>query len=122
MRCLKEGYVNSKLFHTVANGRWTKNFIPGFRWRDEIVTDQDRKVEIFTEAFRDTIGAIYNREHNINLDELITEEEVWGVIKDMPHDRAPGLDGFISAFYQRAWPVIKKRHHGGSAKAQCRRY
>jgi hypothetical protein len=39
---------------------------------------------------------------------LFSEEEVWGVVKDMPPDRAPGPDGFTCAFYQAAWPVIKQ--------------
>jgi hypothetical protein len=30
------------------------------------------------------------------------------VIKELLPDRAPGLDEFIGAFYQRAWPVIKR--------------
>ncbi|KAM0907037.1 hypothetical protein ACQ4PT_016377 [Festuca glaucescens] len=34
-------------------------------------------------------------------------KEVWETIKDMPSDHTPGPDGFIGAFYQRAWPVIK---------------
>ena len=41
------------------------------------------------------------------LEEIFTEEEVWKVIKDIPPDRAPGPDGFIGAFYQKAWAVIK---------------
>jgi hypothetical protein len=77
-------------------------------------------VEAFTEAYGELLGKIQNRDHGLNLDALniqttdlqdfesiFTEEEVWSVIKEMPTDRAPGPDGFISAFYQRAWPVIK---------------
>jgi hypothetical protein len=30
------------------------------------------------------------------------------VVKDLPPDRAPGPDGFTGAFYQRAWPIIKR--------------
>ena len=42
------------------------------------------------------------------LEELFSEEEVWQVIRDMPTDRAPGPDGFIGVFYQKAWGIIKK--------------
>jgi mannosylglycoprotein endo-beta-mannosidase len=117
---LQEGDANTKLFHAVANGRRAKNFIPSIRVGNEIVTDQDRKVEVFTDAYSHLMGTIRNREHGINLEALniqaanledleaiFTEEEVWQVIKDMPADRAPGPDAFIGAFYQRAWPVIK---------------
>jgi hypothetical protein len=36
-----------------------------------------------------------------------TEFEVWGVIKSLPPDKAPGPDGFTTRFLQAAWPVIK---------------
>jgi hypothetical protein len=75
---------------------------------------------VFTEAFQELLGTIQNREHGLNLDALnltahdlndlealFSEREVWDVIKELPPDRAPGPDGFIGAFYQRAWPVIK---------------
>jgi hypothetical protein len=120
IRWLQEGDANTKLFHAVANGHRTKNFIPSIRVGNEIITDQDRKVEVFTDAYSHLLGTIRNREHGINLEALniqavnledleaiFTEEEVWQVIKDMPADRAQGPDGFIGAFYQRAWPVIK---------------
>jgi hypothetical protein len=54
----------------VANGRRTKNFIPAVRIGDEVITDQDRKVEAFSSAFQDILGVIQNREHGINLEEL----------------------------------------------------
>jgi hypothetical protein len=54
-----------------------------------------------------------NRTHSINLEPLsgprqdlkalgccFTEEEVWGVIKALPPDKAPGLDGFTGRFLQ----------------------
>jgi hypothetical protein len=61
------------------------------------------------------------RVHSINLEELeiptadlqdlegmFSEEEIWGVVKNLHPDRAPGPDGFIGGFYQRAWSVIKR--------------
>ena len=44
----------------------------------------------------------------MKLGEILTEEEIWGVIKELPADRAPGPDGFGGAFYQRTWPIIKQ--------------
>ncbi|KAE8782111.1 Nucleolysin TIAR [Hordeum vulgare] len=38
---------------------------------------------------------------------MITKEEVWGVIKELPPDRAPEPDGSIGVFYQRGCPIIK---------------
>jgi hypothetical protein len=38
IRWLKEGHTNTKLFHAVANGRRTKNYIATVRVGDETVT------------------------------------------------------------------------------------
>jgi hypothetical protein len=120
LRWLKEGDANSKLFHAVANGGRTKNYIPSVKVGDEVITDQIGKNQAFTNAYSELIGSIKNREHGIDLsainlpsfdlqdlEGLFSEEEVWGVIKEMPADRALGPDGFIGAFYQRAWQVTK---------------
>jgi hypothetical protein len=37
------------------------------------------------------------------------EEEVWGAIKALPSDKAPGLDRFTGAFYKASWHVIKTK-------------
>jgi hypothetical protein len=120
VRWLREGDANTALFHAVANGRRAKNHIASVRIGEEIVTDQERKVEAFTEAYFQLLGRIQPREYSIDLQELeipvaqlqdldamFTEEEIWRVVKDLHPDRAPGPDGFIGAFYQRAWPIIK---------------
>ncbi|KAM0855076.1 hypothetical protein ACQ4PT_050021 [Festuca glaucescens] len=85
-----------------------------------MITDQEGKGDAFTSAYSGLLGNIQTREHGLNLENLnlhlrdlqdleglFTEEEVWQVIKEMPADKAPGPDGFIGAFYQRAWGVIK---------------
>lgn len=41
------------------------------------------------------------------LDHIFTVDKIWGVVKELPPDRAPGPDEFVRAFYQRAWPVIQ---------------
>jgi hypothetical protein len=115
LRWLKEGDANTKLFHAVANGRRVKNYISAVRVGDDLITDQERKVEAFTEAFSQLLGRIEVRDVGLNLQELniktadlselenlFSEEEIWNVVKDLPSDRAPGPDGFIGAFYHRA--------------------
>ena len=82
--------------------------------------DQAAKEDAFFRTYHDLLGVIRNREHTPNLENLglspielegldclFTEQEVWQVIKEMPADRAPGPDGFIGIFYQKAWSVIK---------------
>jgi hypothetical protein len=99
MRWLKDGDANSRLFHAVANGRRTKNFIANIRVGDEVITDQNRKEEAFFEAYNGLLGQIQNRDADLDLEELglpsytenlaslaaiFTEEEVWDVIKELP--------------------------------------
>ena len=42
------------------------------------------------------------------LSKLFSEDEVEEVIKHMPIDRAPGLDGFTGLFLKKCWPIICK--------------
>ncbi|XP_071679528.1 uncharacterized protein [Lolium perenne] len=97
IRWLKDGDANTAFFHAVANGRRVKNHIAAVKVGDELVTDQGLKVVAFTEAYSQLLGQVQTREHSINLDELdiptaelqdldvmFTEEEVWGVVKDLP--------------------------------------
>jgi hypothetical protein len=120
VRWLREGDANSKLFHAIANGRRTKNFIPSIRVGNVTITDQDDKVHAFTEAYASLLGEVHNRQHTVDLEAIgiqpadlheleavFSEEEVWSTIKEMPADRAPGPDGFMGEFYRRAWPIIK---------------
>jgi hypothetical protein len=84
------------------------------------VTDQERMEEIFSDSFHSIIGTARAREHTLTLEYLgmqqidlqgieaiFTEEEVWSVIKELHPDRAPGPDGYIGAFFQKAWGIIK---------------
>ena len=41
------------------------------------------------------------------LDRFFTEEEVWGVVKNMAGDKASGLDGFSMASFQSCWDILK---------------
>ena len=46
-----------------------------------------------------------------NLDHLtdpFTKDEIDGVVKEMPADRAPGLDGFSGLFLKACWQIIKE--------------
>ena len=68
---------------------------------------------LFTEAYETLLGHTQARAVDIDLDflelerldlfdldKIFTEKEVGSMIKDLPQDRATGLDGFVGAFYQ----------------------
>jgi hypothetical protein len=43
-----------------------------------------------------------------SIEHYFTEEEVWGILRTLPPDKEPGLDGFTWHFYQADWPIIKR--------------
>jgi hypothetical protein len=58
MRWLKEGDANTKLFHAVANRRRVKNYISAVRVGEEMVTDQERKVELSLRRSLNCLGRL----------------------------------------------------------------
>jgi hypothetical protein len=122
LRWLKDGDASTSLFHAVANGRCTRNYIPALKHQGELITEQSAEEKLFFDAYSSLIGEIRNRDHTLDLEELgmqshveelrelgnlFSEAEIWEVIKELPPERAPGPDGIVGAFYQRAWPTIK---------------
>ena len=81
MNWLRDGDANTKLFHVVANGRRTRNFIPAITVNGEVITDQKRKEEAFHDAYQNLLGTILTREHTIDLDSL-----------ELPHADLQDLD------------------------------
>ena len=54
------------------------------------------------------LPTLVNRSNNLDhLTEPFTPEEIDAVVKEMPPDRAPALDGFSGAFLKACWPLIK---------------
>ena len=97
-----------------------KNYIPSLAMDGRTITDQKGKEEAFYKAYEHLLGKDVAREFTLDLeglgvshidlseqDRVFTEDEIWAVIKDMPSDKAPGPDGFIGLFFQKAWDVIK---------------
>lgn len=65
-------------------------------------TPELRRTTLHLEAF-------YQQTHDLmDLDAPISEDEVWGTIKNMPLDKSPGPDGFTGRFYRTCWSIIKQ--------------
>lgn len=108
------------LFHLHARHGKRKVFIAKLNDTDRVVTTDEDKAEVLLDFYSNLIGTSGQRQQSLDLDALgmhvhdlealdapITEDEVWGVIKDLPSDKAPGPDGFTGRFYKACWPVFK---------------
>lgn len=57
----------------MANGRKNKNFIPHIVAGEEVITDQQRKEEVFADYFENLLGTGHVQEHTLDLDFLELE-------------------------------------------------
>lgn len=74
-----------------------------FDYRDR--DDQGR------EGFPSLLGTIKTKlteEQRIALDRPVTTEEIRAALFQMDGGKAPGLDGFVAAFYQKNWGWLEK--------------
>lgn len=133
---LAEGDANTNYFHSHARYRKRKNYIATLMVDDRTLTSHEEKEQAIWEFYNSLIGAQGQREFTLNLsafhregmdlaelDAPISEEEVWGVIKELAMDKAPGPDGFTGRFYKSCWQIIKEdimraigALHGGDAR------
>lgn len=78
---------------------------------DEIAVSQEDKQEDVLDFYENIMGCDEERNYTIDLAQIgiqqhelsyldapFLEEEVWTTIKDMPMDKASGLDGFTDLF------------------------
>ncbi|XP_026428952.1 uncharacterized protein LOC113324886 [Papaver somniferum] len=88
---IKEGYINSKFFHTSIKLRQRKNSIAELEDSSgNIITDQKGIADNLIDHFS-----------------LPDENEIKNAIFDLNQDSAPGPDGFTGTFYRAAWDIIK---------------
>ena len=58
--------------------------------------------------FLSLINCIINEEDNSILNQTITLEEIYDIIKSMEVNKSPGIDGIPVEFYQTYWDIIKQ--------------
>jgi len=84
------------------------------------VTDHKEKEEILWEDFKERLGTsefndffvnpsffLQRRDSLETLEAPFSHEEIDNVIKALPNDKSPGLDGFNNEFLKKSWPIVK---------------
>uniref|UniRef100_A0A2N9EUU7 Reverse transcriptase domain-containing protein n=1 Tax=Fagus sylvatica TaxID=28930 RepID=A0A2N9EUU7_FAGSY len=119
---LREGDKNTKIFHRVANSNCRFNSFDHLMVNGAVSTDQSEigkgLVDFYKGLFSDNevrrplldgvaFSSIDEADRDM-LDRSFTEDEVWGVVRNMAGDKAPGPDGFSLAFFQSCWDIIKQ--------------
>jgi hypothetical protein len=117
---LKEGNANTLYFHHHVRYRKRKNFIAKVKVGDQIIMQQEEKQVAAWQFYNNLLGTAGQRDLTLNLDafhrtsvdlsdldQFLSEEEIWSTIKSLPPDKAPGPDGFTGRFYRAAWQIIK---------------
>jgi hypothetical protein len=117
---LKEGDQNTRFFHKVANSHRRYNRVEVLRINGVLSDDptevKDHVVQFYQSLYsdRNTWRPKMDNQDILSIDEEknwlerdFEEKEVWGVVKGMEGDKAPGIDGFTMAFFQACWGVVK---------------
>jgi hypothetical protein len=117
---MKEGDAPTCFFHAHANACRQKNFIHSVTHEGNVLVSEESKAQAFFSFYDKLLGTSTSCSCNINLDVLdlprlslaslgehFTEEEIWVVIRVMPADKAPGLDGYTMRFLQAARSMIR---------------
>ena len=121
MKWLREGDRNTKFFHRVTNSNRRINSIDRLSIDGTLTTDQtaigEGLVNFYSNLFSNEAlrrplldnlpFSSIAEEDDLVLDRQFTKEEVWGVVKKMAGDKAPGPDGYTMAFFQGCWATIK---------------
>lgn len=110
---IREGDANTKFFHLKANSRRRKNFIQRLRKDQGWAFSHQDKQQIIQDHFSNVMAdppaasrdfcwdALNFPTVNLaSLDDPFTEQEVLAAIKQLPHDKAPGPDGYTGCFFK----------------------
>lgn len=120
--CVKFGDDNTKFFHAAATQRFRQNKFSHLTLNDgNIVTSHQEKALAFLSCFQARMGTSNGYQMIINLQDLYhpsnhlsdlstmpSKEEIDKVIRTMPTDKAPGLDGFNGLFMKKCWSIISE--------------
>ncbi len=116
---LREGDKNTKIFHHLANSNRRRNSIPTLLINGELSSESDAIADCITQFYQNLFTEVdcrwpfldgldfsmLSNEAAAGLERPFEEDEVTGVVHGFVGDKAPGLDGFLMAFFQFCWDV-----------------
>ncbi|XP_019244265.1 PREDICTED: uncharacterized protein LOC109224132 [Nicotiana attenuata] len=122
---IQYGDANTKYFHAQWKMRTTANTIISVHNDAGIRITEPKQVEDHFLSFLKKLmgesshvlpcpnaevikkGACLSRQQELELIKTVTVEEIIDVIKSMPTDKAPGVDGFPIEFFNQQWEEVK---------------
>lgn len=120
IRWIQKDETNTKFLQIKATIKYINNFIAVLNDENNCeFKEHDAKAAILHRAFKQKMGTSIPTFNMLQLQNLIekredlhileapfTKEEIDAVIKALPSDKAPGLDGFNSDFIKHCWDII----------------
>jgi hypothetical protein len=124
VKYVQEGGDNTKYFHLIANGKHRRKKFFQLEQDEGTIIGQENLKTYISEYYKQLFGlstvsscvldesvtqdiSKKLEEENIILTADFTKKEVFDAVSQMEKNKAPGLDGFPTEFYQRFWKVIK---------------
>jgi hypothetical protein len=119
----KESDKGSKFFHSLLNQRHKRRFIPAIVRRDGMLTTSAEEVgREFVSYYKELLGtskhtiplraevvqngACINVDSHAYLLAPVTADDIKQVLFSMDDNKAPGPDGYTSAFFKKAWSIV----------------
>ncbi|GJX07985.1 RNA-directed DNA polymerase, eukaryota, reverse transcriptase zinc-binding domain protein [Tanacetum coccineum] len=97
---LRDGDSNTTYFHKAVKSRIIKNRIDVVTNCAGLLFENERVADAFVSHYElDTQDALY-------MTRAITRQEIKEALFSMGNDKAPGPDGYTSAFFKEAWDII----------------
>ena len=120
---LKEGDRPTRLFYASMKKRQYQNHIVSLKVDDGTVEGREQVEEHLLEFFGDKMGKtasidmeidplvveegnVLKIEQQIPLIQPITDEEIWKALNSIDSNKSPGIDGYSSHFFKKAWNIV----------------
>ena len=117
---LREDDANTKFFHASVRARRARNTIRNLEDNGDTISDNHRISSLFLNRFKllykkhhnsvtllvDILQKSVTAEDNLALCSMASMDDLYTIIKALHTNRAPGIDGFNSAFIKVAWHII----------------